>query len=161
MYMENNQLPPQQDGEFIISKIAYAGRIESSEGKIWYKYYLIHNHEYKNGDEVLIDLDKRFVFETKLFKDDKIGFIHEILVNGDNIKYNKSKTRLFFSISYHYLAEWKATDVAVDVTRRLKADTTVRNGMEQALSPIKKAYRQADTQGRAQILAEIIRIVTG
>lgn len=138
--------------------IVYAGQREHSREDICYLFYGFTdenvNHE-KTDEENL----REWRFGKPLFKRMSIGSVYKCTFKENQIVFSRNDGPIAFWKNNIARVKWQALDNAMNTIKSLKKELA-DNKLIERLQPIKEAYREAGTQGRRNILSEVIRIIT-
>lgn len=114
----------------------------------------------KENDGSRLETENILCYTKKLQLPHSIGAIFEVKFPEPNtVSYTKKTFPIDRWTNEDDLSQWKAFEIGCqelkDHKNRLRESVMIRN-----LKPIKEAYQQSTVQGKRQILAEVIRIIT-
>lgn len=139
----------------------YAGRTADSENHL---YYVLNNPQDNDGKTCArLELEP-FMLKAKIFKRGSVGAIYPVKLNSEhtNVSFDKNAQPKDYWNTEVDLAEWKLNnDAAKAIAQIQKNGAAVNNILVKQLEQVTRIYKRAKTtQGRAAILAEVIRIIT-
>jgi len=147
----------QSNKKLIDTYLIYAGRRNNNSIHV---YYIINDIS-ENDKHTLAKTLEKFVVKKRLFKRGSIGAIYQVKLTDDreSVNYSPIQSPVDYWNTKSDTLEWQTLESAAKIAEQVDKKGK-ENALINTLQPIKKAYKFANNNERAAILAEVIKIIT-